>query len=169
MLTEEQLEQLKSDKELLELELEDVNQLIKIREEELDLLRKKADEARALRSRLDMQLYELEQMQNNIGEHQQKAAGFDKRMEEMENELFASIQEQLQLSDTLKDYTRVKANLQYTESELEEANTAYRQLKDAESKKAEAESNLELAMIEISSLKEELSEMRELNEYLKNK
>jgi predicted RNase H-like nuclease (RuvC/YqgF family) len=72
MLTEKQIKQLKGENELLQLELEDVNQIIKQREEELEQLKNTAATARQLQSRLDMNLLEMEQMQNAIGEKQKE-------------------------------------------------------------------------------------------------
>jgi len=169
MLTENQLQLLKSENELLQLQLEDINQVIREREEELALLRESAREARELQSRLDINLLEFEQMQNRIGSQQQQCAGFEGRMEELENELFRSLKEQLQYAEAMKDYNSVKANLAYSESELEEAGGLYQQLQALETRYAAAESNLEIAQMEISSLKEELLEMRSLNDMLRQK
>ena len=169
MLTDKQLQDLKSENQLLLLQLEDVNEVIQIREEELDILRQKAATARQLQSRLDMNLHEFEQMQNRIGQDQQEASAFNGRMGELENELYAAVKEQLQYAETLKDYSSIKANLQYTETELEEANGIYRQLKDIKSLHAEAESNLEIAQMEIKSLKEEIAELKELNNLIREK
>jgi len=169
MLTENQLQLLRSENELLLIQLEDINQVIREREEELTLLRETACEARAMQSRLDMNLLEFEQMQLRIGDQQQESSGFNQRMSELEEELYASIKEQLQHADTVKDYKSVKANLQYTELELQEASGLYIKLDEWQSKYAESESNLEIARMEIANLKEELQEIKELNELLRNK
>jgi hypothetical protein len=169
MLTERQIEILRSENELLQLQLDDVNMMIQVREEELDLLRKRANEAAAMQSQLDSNLMEFEQMQNNIGFSQQKNEGASQRLEEMEEELYASIKDQLRSEEKVKDFESLEANLLDTTSELQEAAAAYKQLRDTRSKLAAMQSDLEIANMEITSLKEELAEVKALNEMLMKK
>lgn len=169
MLTERQIEILRSENELLQIQLDDVNMMIKIREEELELLRNRAAEAAAMQSQLDTNLLEFEQMQHSIGFSQRKNAGSVKRLEEMEDELYASIKDQLKSADKVKDFESLEANLLDTTNELQEAASAYKQLRDIRSKLAATQSDLEIANMEITSLKEELAEVKALNEMLMKK
>jgi oligoendopeptidase F len=167
MLTERQIEILRSENELLQLQLDDVNMMISVREEELDLLRKRAQEAAEMQSRIDTNLLEFEQMQNSLGYAQQKNDGKNDRLAEMEEELYQSIKEQLQADDKLKDFASLQANLLDTASELEEASAVYKKMQQMKLKLAATQSELEICLIEIDSLKEELKEARALNDLLK--
>jgi len=169
MLTEKQIQILRSENELLHLQLDDVNMMISVREEELDLLRQRAKEATAMQSRLDNNLNEFEQMQNNLGYCQQKNEGHTIRLDEMENELYASMKEQLRYADTLKGFHSMEANLLDTTNELQEAVSVYKKLAQMKTTLAQAKSNLEIAMIEIESLKEALAEAKALNSVLLQK
>ena len=169
MLTERQIEILRSENELLQLQLDDVNMMIKVREEELDLLRKRAQEASEMQSRLDTNLLEFEQMQNNLGFSQQKNDGAAQRLEQMEEELYASIKDQLKSEERVKDFESLEANLLDTTNELQEAAAAYKQLREIKSRMAATQSDLEIANMEIASLKEELKEVKALNEMLMKK
>ncbi|MBC7934794.1 MAG: hypothetical protein H7Y86_05460 [Rhizobacter sp.] len=169
MLTARQIEILRSENELLQLQLDDVNMMIKVREEELDLLRKRAAEAAAMQSQLDTNLLEFEQMQNNLGFSQQKNNGTEQRLEQMEEELYASIKDQLKSEKKIKDFESLEANLLDTTSELEAAADAYKKLREMKSKLAATQSDLEIAYMEITSLKEELQEVNALNEMLRKK
>ena len=169
MLTEKQIQILRSENELLQLQLDDVNMMIQVREEELDLLRERAREASAMQSRLDNNLNEFEQMQNSLGNVQQKNSGNELRLEEMENELYESVKEQLRYAETLKDFNSMEANLVDTNNELEEATAVYKKMAAMKVVLAEAQSNYEIAMMEITSLKEELEEVKALNSILLQK
>ncbi len=169
MLTEKQIQILRSENELLQLQLDDVNMMIQVREEELDLLRVRAREAAAMQSRLDNNLNEFEQMQNSLGNVQQKNSGNKLRLEEMENELYESVKEQLRYAETLKDFNSMGANLMDTNNELEEATAVYKKMAAMKVVLAEAQSNYEIAIMEITSLKEELEEVKALNSILLQK
>jgi len=166
MLTQKQFEILKSDNELLQLQLEDVNQMIQVREEELNLLRNRAKEAAAMQSQLDQNLDEFEQMQLHLGKCQQKNSGQSGRLEDLENELYQSIKEQLSAAETVKHFERMEANLIDTSNELQDASAVYQQLSTMKKAVAAVNSELEIALMEIDSLKEELAEVKALNDLL---
>jgi chromosome segregation ATPase len=166
MLSEKQLDILRSENELLQIQLDDVNQMIQIREEELELLRNRAREAAAMQSQLDQNLHEFEQMQLHLGKCQQKNSGQSERLEALENELYQSIKEQLGAAETLKHFKSMEANLNDTSNELQEIAAVYHQLVSIKKTAAAAQSELEIAYMEINSLKEELAEAKALSEML---
>ena len=169
MLTENQIKILRSENELLQIQLEDVNTMIKVREEELDILRERSNEATAMQSKLDNNLNEFEQMQNNLGIWQQKNEGHSARLEEMENELHASLKEQLHYAEILKEQGSLAANLLDTSNELQEASAVYKKMKDMKTILAATNSNLEIALLEIRSLKAALKQAEDLNTLLQKK
>ncbi len=159
MLSEKQLQQLISENEFLSLQLEDLNEVIKQREEELALLRETAVKATQMQSKLDMNLLEFQQMQDNIGEKQQEAAGTALRMEELENELFNSIKMEKNYYNMLDENVSLQANLRDTNSELEEAASLYKKVRQLTTELSQAKSSLELAQLEIESLRAGLKEI----------
>lgn len=169
MLTEKQIQILQSENNLLQLQLQDVNMVIEIREEELQLLRKRAQEAAILQSKLDNNLTGFVQMQEHIGSSEQISNATAKRLEEMESELYASIKDQLNYADALKGFNSLQANLADTSQELEQASHVYKKATDMKSLLAAARSDLEIATITIKNLQDELQEVKELNKFLLNK
>ena len=169
MLTEKQIKQLKGENELLLLQLEDVNEVIKQREKELEELRRIATKARQMQSQLDMNLLEFEQMQNNIGEKQQQAKGASVRMEELEKELYNSIKIEHRYNNMLDEHISLQANLLDTSNELEEAAGLYKKVQQLKASLTQTKSSLEMGQIEIQNLKDELAEAKELNILLREK
>lgn len=166
MLTDKQIEILRSENELLQLQLDDVNMMIRIREEELELLRQTAKEAVAMQSQLDNNLDEFDQLQSNLGKSMQKNDGQEKRLAELEDELYESIQEQLSYAETLKGFNSMEANLLDTTEELTAATAVYKKLAVMKTQVALTQSNLDIALLEIESLKEDLKEAQVLNQHL---
>lgn len=166
MLTEKQIQILQSENDLLQIQLQDVNMIIEIREEELELLRKRAQEAAVLQSKLENNLTGFVQMQQHIGTSEQISEANARKLEAMENELYASIKEQLGYAEAMKGFQSMEANLADTSIELEEASKAYKKAADLKSLLAAAQSDLEMAALTIKNLKDELEEVKELNKLL---
>ena len=61
---------LKNENDQLQKQLDELEYLIQIKEEELELLRKESQNLSELQSKIQMNLYEFEQMQLHILEHQ---------------------------------------------------------------------------------------------------
>ncbi len=169
MLTEKQIQILKSENDLLQIQLQDVNMIIEIREQELEMLRKRAQEAAAMQSTLDNNVNGFEQMQQHIGSTEQISDATAKRLEAMEDELYTSIKEQLNYAEALKGFNSLEANLADTSQELEEASKVYKKATDMKSLLAAARSDLEIAALTIKNLSEELQEVKALNQLLLNK
>lgn len=169
MLTEKQIQALKSENDLLQIQLQDVNMIIEIREEELELLRKRAQEAAVMQSKLENNLTGFEQMQMHIGATEQISNSNAQRLEAMEEELYRSMKEQLGYMEAIKGFNSLEANLADTSMELEEATRVYKKAAQMKSSLAEAQSNLEIANLTIKNLRDELEEVKALNSFLLNK
>ncbi|HMJ47340.1 MAG TPA: hypothetical protein VK498_08420 [Ferruginibacter sp.] len=169
MLTEKQLQQLKSENEYLQLQLEDVNSAIRQKEEELELLRETAGMAAELKSKLDSNLVEISSLQENMAYRDEHGTYSEVRMEELEKELFDSIKDQQKCNDAFKDNQQLQANLLDTTNELKEASSIYIKLQRVKASLSETQSNLEIANLEIESLKAELKEVKWYNEQLLSK
>lgn len=160
MLTENLIRQLQSENELLQLQLQDVNEMIQVREEELDMLREKAAHAVMLQSRLDMNLDEFYQMQDQIGKQQEQAAGAARREYTLEDELVRSIDMETELYNIRDELASTKAAFADVNAEVEQTASLYRQIAALQNRVAELESNLEIATLEHGFQKEELEDLK---------
>ncbi|CAN5892570.1 hypothetical protein BH11BAC4_BH11BAC4_05610 [soil metagenome] len=159
MLSTNDIQQLKSENELLQLQLQDITEMINIREEELLILRKKSAYTVMLQSTLDGNLEQINQMQNIIGEHQRKVAGSAKREAAMEDELIQQISMEKEFYTIRDKYISSKAAIKDLDNELSETANMYRQLAESIARVAELESNLEIALMENRHLKEKIEKL----------
>ena len=156
MLSKDEIQQLKSENELLQIQLNDITEMINIREEELEILRKKTAYTVLLQSTLDGNLEEITQMQHFIGDQQRKIAGAVKREVAMENEIIQSLDMEKEFY-TIKDkYESAKTAITDLDNELAETTSMYRQLAASIARVAELESNLEMTLMENQYLKDQL-------------
>lgn len=169
MLTDKEILLLQSQNNLLQIQVQEAEMILAIREEELELLRNRAREATAMQSELNNNLTGFDQLQRHIGNSQLKSEAAARMLEATEAELCSSIQEQLQYAEAVKDMHSLEANLADTNLELQEASKLYKQKAALRSLLAEAQSDLEIATLTITNLKEELAEAKALNKLLLQK
>ena len=160
MLSKHDIQQLQSENELLKLQLEDISEMINIREEEVGILRKKAAYTVLLQSTLDGNLDQITQMQNLIGEQQRKFAGSVKRESAMEDEIIQSIEMEKAFYTIKEKYESSKAAIKDLDNELAETASLYRQLAASISRVAELESSLDILQMENQHLKEDLEQLK---------
>lgn len=162
MLPDSLLQQLISENELLQIQLQDVNEMIQVREEELEILRNTAAHAVLLQSRLDMNLDEFYSLQDVIGNQQQDAEGSAKREASLEEELMQSINMETEFYNIKDQFESTKAALMDVQSEMDTVASLYKQIAELTTRVAELESSHEIASMENGFLKEELDELRKL-------
>ena len=162
MLPDSLLQQLISENELLQIQLQDVNEMIQVREEELEILRNTAAHAVLLQSRLDMNLDEFYSLQDVIGNQQQDAEGSAKREASLEEELMQSINMETEFYNIKDQFESTKAALMDVQSEMDTLASLYKQIAELATRVAELESSHEIASMENGFLKEELDELRKL-------
>ena len=167
MLSEDQIRKLKSENEFLQIQLQDINEMIAIREEELDILRTKAQQGIETSSRLEGVYEELSYMQNLIGKHQQKAEGAVRREASMEDEMLESIRMEKEYYGIKEQFTSTSTALSDLNQQLQDAVTIYKQLADSNRKIAELESRLDIATEEKDLLNYEMSKLQRNYEQLK--
>ena len=153
MLTEDQLSQLITENESLQAQVKELDEVLSVREEELELLKKSADEVASLRSMLDMQLDEFHSMQNEIGEKQQQVEGAAERELELEQELTEAAKLQQLYNELQQNYAYSQAQLNDAQEQLHELNRSNRLLLKIAAKIGEMESELENTLIEREELK----------------
>lgn len=163
MLSDTQIKKIQSENEWLLLQLEGVNAVIKQREEELDRLKRTASDATQMQSRLDLNLIEFQSMQNKLGAKQQEIAGNAHRLEELESALLSTVKMERRFHDVLDENISLQANLKDTTEQLKEAANLYKKVRALTAELSSVKSELEIALIEIDSLKEDLKELKATN------
>ena len=164
-MTDSQLtDKLREENEELQFKLQDLEYFIQIREEELEILKSKQSSLAELKSRINEQLYEMEQMQHFIGDLQQKAVGADNRQAEMEEEMLQSITGERKWYELQEQFQSMSAELEQTNEQLNEAVALYKTVKALKTKITELESSLEILQLDNGFLKEELEQLRNREE-----
>jgi predicted nucleic acid-binding Zn-ribbon protein len=152
MLTPEQVQQIISDNNSLQAEVN----------EEIVELRKVASETAALRSMVDIHLEELQFMQNHIGKHQQKAAGAEERELELQQELTGAARLQQQYTELFQQYTYTSAQLEDVQQELAKLKKRNNMLQQIAVKIGEMESSMEMLTDERDHLQNKVALLEKL-------
>jgi hypothetical protein len=153
--------QMKSENDLLQMQLKDLEYMIQLREEELEEMKNTAKQVSVLHSKLDNNLIQFEHMQNIIGDQDQKAVGAERRENAMEEEMLQSITAEQAYYEINSAHQSLKLALEDTQIQLSEAILLYKERTDLQKKIAELESNLEMALLDNQFLKEDLAALRE--------
>jgi DNA repair exonuclease SbcCD ATPase subunit len=162
MLSAAQIQQLMTENESLQVQLEELNYILLQREQEIAGLKENNATDAELRSMLDMQLEELQLMQNRIGKHQQKAEGAEEREFELHQELSQSVKIQQQYSDLFQQYTYINTQLEDIQAELAKVKKRNTMLQQIAVKIGEMESTVENITMERDELKARLAELEKL-------
>ena len=162
MLSAQQIQQLLSEYESLQAQLEEANEILALREEELAMVREHAAEAAALRSQLDIHLDELKMMQNFIGRQQQKAAGAEERELELQQEITAAIPVQHQYNDLLQQYNYIATQLTDIQEELASVKKKNNMLQKIAVQVGELESTVENLTLERDALQAKLDTLENI-------
>ena len=166
---EKKIRNLVSENEFLQLQLEDINLELKKKDEEIDMLADDSETAAFLRSKIDSNLLEIEQLKYYNQQATQKSLGLEILNEELEVDLLLQNKGRQKEQKALKEMDAVKANLEVLTEELNEAAALYKMLQSLKEKLSEANSIATLAERENQELKKEIEEQRELIELLKIK
>jgi len=143
MLSTEQIQQLITENERLQVQLNDLNYILAEKEQEIAELKKNNSQDAELRSMLDMQLDELHLMQNRIGKQQQQAAGAEEREFELQQELTQAAKLQQQYSELFQQYTYITTQLDDVQQELIKLKKRNNMLQQIAVKIGEVESSLD--------------------------
>lgn len=162
MLTEQQIQHLLTQNETLQQLVNELEEILALREEELELLRQQAAEAGALRSQLDLRLEELASMQNIIGQQQRKTAGAQQREMELQDELTDSIHLLHQQKDLRQQYIYANTQLEDMQTELATLKKKHTTLQTIAAHAAELESMVENLVFERDILLEKIAELEKI-------
>ena len=166
---EKKIRMLVSENEFLQLQLEDVNLILKNKDEEIEMLADGLETAAYLRSKIDSNLIEIEQLKYYVDQASQKSVGLELLNEELEIDLLNQIRGRQKEQHALKEMDSVKANFEVVSEELNEAAALYKMLQSLKEKLSEANSIASLKETENQELKKEVEEQRELIKLLKHK
>ena len=156
MLSGDELLRIKNENELVKVQLGDLDYMIQVREEELEMLRKKALEAIELKSMLDNRLLELEQLQNNLLDYRRREDGSINRERVTEEEILLSINIEKEYYVLREKLISTRSELEYVQSELADKKDLHSKIEELEKKFATLESKLGMAEHERDAFKEEL-------------
>ncbi|MBP6431852.1 MAG: hypothetical protein KA319_08805 [Ferruginibacter sp.] len=122
MLSQEQINKLISENDYLRVQLKEANEILTLREEEIEILEQNAADITELRSQLEVQLTHTQSLQNIIGTKQQQAIGAANRERELEDELIDASKLLKQYSELQQQYTHILIQVKDLEERLIEMN-----------------------------------------------
>ena len=164
MLNPQQIQQLLSENESLQTQVKELEEILALREEELELLREEAAGAAALRSQLDLRLEEMAGMQNQISLQQRKTAGAESREMELQQELVDSVQLLQQYNDLKKQFIYTSTQLEDMQGELSALKKKNMMLQGIAVQVGELESKVENLAFERDTLLEKLAALENIQE-----
>ncbi len=156
---EKQIQNLILENEFLLEQLEDLNSMVKNKDEEIVLLNNTIHSAAYLQSRIDNNLQEIEQLKYNLLLTQQKAAGIELLNEALENDLLGAIKKDHKNEKKLKEMDAVITNLSIANEELEETAGMYKRIVQLKKELAAMKSKMDICQMENDTLKEEKQEL----------
>jgi DNA repair exonuclease SbcCD ATPase subunit len=162
MLSAEQIQQLITENESLQVQVNDLNYILAEREQEIAELKQNYATDAELRSMIDMQLDELHLMQNRIGKQQQQAAGAEEREFELQQELTQAAKLQQQYGELFQQYTYISTQLDDVQQELIKVKKRNGMLQQIAVKIGEVESTLEILTQERDELKGKVIQLERL-------
>jgi chromosome segregation ATPase len=166
MLSEEQIKKLISANESLQVQLEDANAMLSVREQEIEFLNTELADATALRSKLDGQLDEIESIQNRLGEKQQAVKGAEERELELHQELTEMAILNRQYNELIQDYAYLQSRFNDIQAQLAALHERNFKLQQITSRIGELESTLENTRLERDDLKNRVTTL-ESQKYLR--
>ena len=115
---EKKIRLLVSENEFLQLQLEDIKSVLKKKDEEIDLLAEDFETAAYLRSKIDGNLIEIEQLKYYNAQALQKNVGLETINEELEIDLLQQMRGRQKEQQALKEMDSVKTNMEVITEEL---------------------------------------------------
>lgn len=160
MLSEKQLQQIISENEFLQVQLADANEMLSLREKELEMLRATALQATELKSTIENNLEELSYLQHLLGKNQQKLEGSGKREAAMEEELLLGIRMEKEYYNLKEKLNSSSAQIEDISQQLNETATVFKELRDAKKKITAMQSSLDIANEEKELLQHEMQKLK---------
>jgi chromosome segregation ATPase len=153
MLSEEQIKQIVSANESLQIQLADANAMLAAREEEIEFLNTELAKSTALRSKLDGQQARIESIETELGQKQQAAKGAEEREFELHQELTGMALLNKQYNELVQDYAYLQSQYKDVLTQLTALQHNNLQLEKAAGSIGELQSRLENSLLERDVLK----------------
>lgn len=153
-----ELKKLFSQTTSLQLQLEEANMLISIKDEELALLRQQQTKLAELKSQLDTKYAELQSLQYQVELEQNRAEGGLVREKDMEAELVDSLGIFSKYAELTQQLTHTKIQLEDAQAEIELLKNRNRQLEIFVVRIGNLESSLAEALIQNNLLQKKIEE-----------
>jgi hypothetical protein len=118
MLTQEQLNKIISENEYLRVQLKEANEMLTLREEEIEILEQNAADITQLRSHLEIEQLNSQSLQNTIHTKQQQALGAANRERDLEDELVDAAKLLKEYSELQQKYTYILIQVKDLEEQL---------------------------------------------------
>jgi chromosome segregation ATPase len=162
MLSQSQIAQLVSDNTRLSAEVQELNEILSIKQEEIDELKKSLAGDTALRSMMDLQKTELQGLQNKIGQQQQITKGVQAREMELEQELTEASKIYHQYKNLHQQNTYLSVQLADLQQEIETLKKRNAMLQQITVKIGEIESNQDNLIAERDELIFKINELKKI-------
>jgi chromosome segregation ATPase len=162
MLSEGQIQILIAENEKLQAEVDELNEILAIKEEAIAALKKIAISNAEIRSKMDMQQEEIEILQKRIGQQKQKSAGAEQREFELHQELTAAAKEHHQYTDLLQQYTYINIQLADVQEQAATLKKRNNMLQQIAVKIGEMESMVETLTTERDALQYKITGLEKL-------
>ncbi|MEQ1553108.1 MAG: hypothetical protein ABL929_02955 [Ferruginibacter sp.] len=164
---EKKIRILLSENEFLQEQLEELNAEVQKKDNEISLLGEISESEGSLRSKIDCNLLEIEQLKYDNDEASKKHLALETLKDELEIELVSEIKSRQKEQVLLKELNSVHTNNEILNNELTEAALLYKKVQTLKMELSEAKSNAELAMLENEELKAERDELQNLMKELR--
>lgn len=160
MFTKEQINQLMSANNSLQVQLDDINMVLGEREAEIEILKSLVSEDAALRSKLEGQMNEIEMIQDYLSERTQKSVGAEEREFELHQELTEAARNERQHDELTKKYNYLLLQFEDIQDQLNELSIKNKQLELSANRIGELESRISLLLLENEGVKTELTTIK---------
>ncbi len=160
MFTKEQINQLMSANNSLQVQLDDINMVLGEREAEIEILKSLVSEDAALRSKLEGQMNEIEMIQDYLSERTQKSVGAEEREIELHQELTEAARNERQHDELTKKYNYLLLQFEDIQDQLNELSIKNKQLELSANRIGELESRISLLLLENEGVKTELTTIK---------
>jgi hypothetical protein len=164
MDAEKRIKALLEENEFLQNELEDANKML--------LANQNTSEVQSpayINSQIDLNKIEIQHLQQQLQEEQQRLHAFQYFNEELEYDLLQMTKKNKAQNEAIEELTANKIHVEVIQEELDGMSDLMKKLRKQKSDLAAANSTIEMQQIENDSLKAEIQEMQDLVKFWQNK
>jgi regulator of replication initiation timing len=153
---EKKIQSLLSENEFLQEQLEEMNETLAKVSNTTDSATVVPESEAFLRSKMEMNRIEMEQMHENMRVAREKAVAYELMNESLENDLLFSMKARQQDKVVIKELVSNQTNIDTLSEELNETAALYKRVKALKSELAAAKSEIDLLKLDNGFLREKL-------------